>query len=198
MRQVWGMYEGSASRTDSSRRSWKPGPKASSLDCLSRASVTANIAARSVARFALPGLSKRLHLEDKAKTKIGLAMIDKGRCLPWAHDRPCIMCEEVCPTPKKADLDRKSPGARSPGQERVCTATSCGPRTVHRLRHLREQVPCAGGGPAILCIERGGEQVEGESVTANMNGNASKPLHAVFHCRFCQRVVVDHLKSMFK
>jgi ferredoxin len=29
-------------------------------------------------------------------------MIDKGRCLPWAHARPCIMCEEVCPTPKKA------------------------------------------------------------------------------------------------
>ncbi|HSQ78931.1 MAG TPA: 4Fe-4S dicluster domain-containing protein, partial [Nitrospirota bacterium] len=37
-----------------------------------------------------------------AKVKLGLAMIDKGRCLPWAHARPCIMCEEVCPTPKKA------------------------------------------------------------------------------------------------
>ncbi|OGW19439.1 MAG: hypothetical protein A2077_01095 [Nitrospirae bacterium GWC2_46_6] len=34
--------------------------------------------------------------------KIGLAMIDKGRCLPYAHARPCIVCEEVCPTPKKA------------------------------------------------------------------------------------------------
>ena len=29
-------------------------------------------------------------------------MIDKGRCLPWAHADPCIVCEEVCPTPKKA------------------------------------------------------------------------------------------------
>lgn len=45
---------------------------------------------------------KKLKLEDKVKVKIGLAMIDPGRCLPWAHGRPCIVCEEVCPTPKKA------------------------------------------------------------------------------------------------
>jgi MauM/NapG family ferredoxin protein len=48
------------------------------------------------------GAIKRLSLEEKAKVKIGLAMIDKGRCLPWAHAMPCIVCEEVCPTPKKA------------------------------------------------------------------------------------------------
>jgi ferredoxin len=41
-------------------------------------------------------------MAEKAKVKIGLAMIDKGRCLPWAHGRPCIVCEEVCPTPTKA------------------------------------------------------------------------------------------------
>lgn len=48
------------------------------------------------------GAIKRLTLKQKAETKIGLAMIDKGRCLPYAHGRPCIVCEEVCPTPKKA------------------------------------------------------------------------------------------------
>jgi MauM/NapG family ferredoxin protein len=48
------------------------------------------------------GAIKRLSLEEKKKVRIGLAMIDKGRCLPWAHGRPCIVCEEVCPTPKKA------------------------------------------------------------------------------------------------
>jgi len=48
------------------------------------------------------GAIEKLSLEKKAKVKIGLAMIDKGRCLPWAHATPCIMCEEVCPTPKKA------------------------------------------------------------------------------------------------
>jgi polyferredoxin len=48
------------------------------------------------------GAIKKLELKEKTKVKIGLAMIDKGRCLPYAHATPCIVCEEVCPTPKKA------------------------------------------------------------------------------------------------
>jgi len=48
------------------------------------------------------GAIRRLTLQEKAEFKIGLAMIDKGRCLPYAHAIPCIVCEEVCPTPKKA------------------------------------------------------------------------------------------------
>jgi polyferredoxin len=34
--------------------------------------------------------------------RIGSAAIDRGRCLPWANDTPCIVCEEVCPTSPKA------------------------------------------------------------------------------------------------
>jgi polyferredoxin len=48
------------------------------------------------------GAITKLPLDEKMKVKIGLAMIDKGRCLPYAHSTPCIVCEEVCPTPKKA------------------------------------------------------------------------------------------------
>jgi polyferredoxin len=48
------------------------------------------------------GAIKKLPLEEKVKVKLGLAMIDKGRCLPHAHSTPCIVCEEVCPTPQKA------------------------------------------------------------------------------------------------
>jgi polyferredoxin len=48
------------------------------------------------------GAIKRLGVEQKTKVKIGLAMLDKGRCLPYAHKTQCIVCEEVCPTPKKA------------------------------------------------------------------------------------------------
>ncbi len=48
------------------------------------------------------GAIAKLGPEEKAKVKIGLAMIDPGRCLPYAHGTPCIVCEEVCPTPKKA------------------------------------------------------------------------------------------------
>lgn len=48
------------------------------------------------------GAIKRLTLEEKVKVRIGLAFIDKNRCLPYAYNRECIVCEEVCPTPKKA------------------------------------------------------------------------------------------------
>jgi ferredoxin len=34
--------------------------------------------------------------------KIGTAFYDQGRCLPWAMNTDCIVCEEVCPTSPKA------------------------------------------------------------------------------------------------
>jgi len=34
--------------------------------------------------------------------KIGSAYIDRGRCLPWSGNAPCIVCEEHCPTSPKA------------------------------------------------------------------------------------------------
>ena len=43
-----------------------------------------------------------LQLEDKQATVIGLASIDQDRCLPWAYQIPCIVCEEACPVADKA------------------------------------------------------------------------------------------------
>jgi len=34
--------------------------------------------------------------------KIGSVYIDRGRCLPWSGNGPCIVCEEHCPTSPKA------------------------------------------------------------------------------------------------
>ena len=39
---------------------------------------------------------------DIKPMKIGTAFYDRGRCLPWAMNIPCIVCEEVCPTSPKA------------------------------------------------------------------------------------------------
>ena len=47
---------------------------------------------------AIPPLS----LPRKREQVIGLAVIDKDRCLPWAADTPCIVCQEMCPVPDKA------------------------------------------------------------------------------------------------
>lgn len=34
--------------------------------------------------------------------RIGTAFVDRDRCLPWAMDKPCIVCEENCPVSPKA------------------------------------------------------------------------------------------------
>lgn len=43
-----------------------------------------------------------LPLAQKRHTPIGLARIDRDRCLPWAYNIPCIVCEEACPVDHKA------------------------------------------------------------------------------------------------
>jgi MauM/NapG family ferredoxin protein len=43
-----------------------------------------------------------LDLTRKREAIIGVAVIDRDCCLPWAYGTPCIVCEEMCPTPEKA------------------------------------------------------------------------------------------------
>lgn len=48
----------------------------------------------------------RLTLEEKREQVIGQAYINTDRCLPWADQQPCGVCEEMCPVPDKAiELD---------------------------------------------------------------------------------------------
>jgi polyferredoxin/formate hydrogenlyase subunit 6/NADH:ubiquinone oxidoreductase subunit I len=48
------------------------------------------------------GAIPELGLEEKRRQVIGVAVIDRERCLPWAADTPCIVCQEMCPVPDKA------------------------------------------------------------------------------------------------
>ncbi|HQT98060.1 MAG TPA: 4Fe-4S binding protein, partial [Thermodesulfobacteriota bacterium] len=48
------------------------------------------------------GAIRRLPLPEKRKVKLGLAYVDRSRCLPWAGQSDCIVCEEHCPTWSKA------------------------------------------------------------------------------------------------
>jgi len=41
-------------------------------------------------------------LEEKRQAVLGKASVLRDRCLPWASDTPCIVCEEMCPTPQKS------------------------------------------------------------------------------------------------
>ncbi len=48
------------------------------------------------------GAIPKLELDAKRQQVLGLARVDQNRCLPWAYGMPCIVCEEMCPTPQKA------------------------------------------------------------------------------------------------
>jgi polyferredoxin len=58
---------------------------------------------------AIPPLS----LPKKRQEVIGIAYIDKNRCIAWAEQRSCIVCEEMCPLPDKAIM-LEQPAASSP------------------------------------------------------------------------------------
>ncbi len=68
------------------------------------------------------GAILELTLKDKVGDKetppnrIGTAFIDRGRCLPWAMARPCIVCEEWCPTSPKSIYLREETVYNSRGE----------------------------------------------------------------------------------
>jgi polyferredoxin len=40
--------------------------------------------------------------ENAGPVRLGTAFVDRSRCLPWALDKPCIVCQENCPVSPKA------------------------------------------------------------------------------------------------
>ena len=48
------------------------------------------------------GAIQKLSHPRKIAHKIGTAVFDKSRCLPWARGEECLTCEEQCPLPEKA------------------------------------------------------------------------------------------------
>ncbi len=59
-----------------------------------------------------------LSLAAKRRRVLGVAVIDRDRCLPWASDTPCIVCEEMCPVSDKAiELGGRRLITRSDGTE---------------------------------------------------------------------------------
>jgi polyferredoxin len=55
-------------------------------------------------------LSEKLGTGEFAEAgpiKLGTAFFDRNRCLPWAMDKPCIVCEENCPVSPKAIYTRE-------------------------------------------------------------------------------------------
>ncbi len=61
--------------------------------------------------------------ESEGPVRIGTAFIDRGRCLPWAMDAPCLVCQENCPVSPKAIYSRAEYRIIRDGERRVRSAT---------------------------------------------------------------------------
>ncbi|MHB8090520.1 MAG: 4Fe-4S dicluster domain-containing protein [Syntrophales bacterium] len=62
---------------------------------------------------------RSLAMEEKTHAKIGTAVLNKERCLVWAQNKLCLICDEICPY--NAIVFRPSEGYRRP----VVIASKC-------------------------------------------------------------------------
>jgi polyferredoxin len=62
-------------------------------------------------RICPSGAIPKLDLLEKQRTKIGLAVVDRSRCLSWLGET-CMVCQEICPLPRKAIITQYPHGYR--------------------------------------------------------------------------------------
>lgn len=75
------------------------------LNCTQCSQVCPTAAIRPITLNEKLGINEHV---EKGPIKMGTAFFDRGRCLPWAMDKPCIVCEENCPLSPKAIFTRKT------------------------------------------------------------------------------------------
>jgi ferredoxin len=89
---------------------WSPvlnfriGTSGCQLNCIACSHICPTAAIRSIT------LEEKLGRKEYAQAgpiRLGTAFVDRGRCLPWAMDRPCIVCQENCPVSPKAIFTRE-------------------------------------------------------------------------------------------
>ena len=73
------------------------------LNCVSCGQVCPTAAIRPISLDEKHG---KEHFADAGPIKLGTAFVDRTRCLPWAFDKPCIVCQENCPVSPKAIYTR--------------------------------------------------------------------------------------------
>jgi polyferredoxin len=96
------------------------GSSACQLNCVACGGVCPTAAIRPIS------LDERLGRGEFAQAgaiRLGTAFVDRNRCLPWAMDRPCIVCQENCPVSPKAIFVRECFSTIRAGKLAVCGAS---------------------------------------------------------------------------
>lgn len=81
------------------RLNFRIGTSGCQFNCIACGNVCPTSAIRPLSLDERTGRNK---FSDKGPIRIGTAFVDRGRCLPWAMNRPCIVCQENCPVSPKA------------------------------------------------------------------------------------------------
>jgi ferredoxin len=69
------------------------------LNCTACGYVCPTSAIRSIRLSEKLGINE---FSERGPIRIGTAFVDRSRCLPWAMNTPCIVCQENCPVTPKA------------------------------------------------------------------------------------------------
>jgi ferredoxin len=89
------------------------------LHCIACGSVCPTAAIRPISLDEKLGRGK---FTSSGPIRLGTAFVDRGRCLPWAMDRPCIVCQENCPVSPKAIIVREQFSTIRGGRAKVQAA----------------------------------------------------------------------------
>jgi len=110
-------------------------------------------------------LSEKLGIGEFAEAgpiRLGTAFVDRNRCLPWAMDKPCIVCQENCPVSPKAIYTQECFNTVRDGFLTVRKATDKRIETVETL------VPGRFATGDYYCTNEGGERLKIVANTENL------------------------------
>jgi len=100
---------------------FRVGTSGCQLNCIACGNVCPTAAIRPVSLDEKLG---RGEFEQAGPIRMGTAFVDHGRCLPWAMDTPCIVCQENCPVSPKAIYLREEFQVIRDGARAIRSATS--------------------------------------------------------------------------